>query len=68
MTMQRRHFELIAASLHRSHMAKGLTGNAKQRAAALGGVRLVAIDLASSLAHTNPNFDRDRFLKACGVE
>jgi hypothetical protein len=66
--MERRHFELIAGCVSRSRMAKGLTGNAKERNAALGGIRLVAIDLAATLANENPNFDRARFMKACGLD
>jgi hypothetical protein len=66
--MQRRHFELIAASIHRSRMAKSLIGNAKERNAAIDGIRLVATDLAASLAATNPDFDRARFMKACGLD
>lgn len=65
--MERRHFELIAGSVSRSRMAKGLEGNAVKRTAALDGIRLVAIDLAATLANDNPNFDRARFMKACGL-
>jgi hypothetical protein len=66
--MERRHFELIAGCVSRSRMAKSLTGNAKERNAALSGIQLVATDLAATLAHTNENFDRARFMKACGFE
>ncbi len=31
------------------------------------GVAWVARNLADALAHDNPRFDRERFLKACGV-
>jgi len=58
----------IAAALHRSRMAKSLERNATKRAAAVDGVRLVAIDLSATLAADNPRFDRKRFLAACGVE
>lgn len=27
----------------------------------------IALELASALADTNPRFDRERFLRACGV-
>jgi hypothetical protein len=66
--MERRHFELIAGCVSRSRMAKSLTGNAKERNAALSGIRLVATDLAATLANENPNFDRARFMKACGLD
>jgi hypothetical protein len=65
--MERRHFELIAGCVARSRMAKSLIGNAKERTAAIDGIRLVAIDLAATLANENPNFDRARFMRACGL-
>ena len=64
--MQRRHFELIAASIARSRMASEISGTAAKKAAAVAAIRLVAIDLATSCAKENPAFDRDRFMKACG--
>lgn len=63
--MQRRHFELIAASIARSRQASSIGGTAAKKAAA-AAIHLVAIDLAVSLAATNPAFDRARFLAACG--
>ncbi len=53
MTMQRRHFELIAEAIQE-----------------LGDVAIrpfMARHFASKLAATNPNFNRARFLRACGV-
>jgi len=64
--MQRRHFELIAASIARSRQASSIGGTAAKKAAAANAIRLVAIDLSVSLAHENPNFDKERFLTACG--
>lgn len=63
---QRRHYEKIAASLHRSQMAKSLERDNKHRLQAIDGIRLVAIDIASTFAADNPRFDRERFMKACG--
>lgn len=51
--MQRRHFELIARVV--SHIT-----NTTNR-------RTVAEEFADELAHTNPQFDRAKFLRACGV-
>lgn len=65
--MTKKHYELIAAALHRTRMVQDMTGNAKQRTAAVGAVRLAAIDIAATLAHDNPRFDRARFLEAAGV-
>lgn len=56
MTMQRRHFELIASVIH------SMTGEDFE------GLRpVIARRFANELATTNPQFQRDKFLKACGV-
>jgi hypothetical protein len=55
MTMQRRHFEMIAETLRR---------HTPQYPAA---VAALARDFADTLARTNQRFDRARFLAACGV-
>lgn len=68
--MTRKDYELIASSIHRTVMVKTspqLQPNKVKRETAADTLRLVAIDLAASLRHTNPNFDEDRFLKAAGV-
>jgi hypothetical protein len=51
--MQHRHFAAIAAII-----AKIPPYNYEER-------RFIARHFAEELSHTNPNFDRDRFLKAC---
>lgn len=66
--MQRRHFELIAASIWRSQAASSISGTAPAKAAARKAIHLVATDIAASCAHENPNFDKARFMKACGFE
>lgn len=55
MTMQRRHFEFIADTVRDLGLQPDI------RAA-------VAMEFALKLNRTNANFDRARFLKACGVE
>lgn len=65
--MTRRDYELIAASVSRSRMVKGLIGRTPERNAALDAVSLVAIDLAATLANDNPRFDKERFFNACGI-
>ena len=64
--MTRQDFELIAASVARSRMASGISGAAAVKSAKESAVRLVAIDLAASLANAHPGFDRDRFMTAAG--
>jgi hypothetical protein len=53
---QKRHYEVIAEEV------KGFywVGKPDQRA--------IADRFADRFAHDNPNFDRSRFLKACGLE
>jgi predicted oxidoreductase len=53
--MQRRHFELIAATI------KGLPSD-------VYGCEQVAKAFADALRAENPRFDRARFLTACGIE
>jgi hypothetical protein len=55
MTMQRRHFELIAETIAE------LPANGNQR-------YVVAHQFARKLRATNPQFNEARFLRACGVE
>ena len=59
MTMQRRHFEIIADTF-KSAIAG--TPNEDQRK----GVKFAIKLFAAQLAATNPKFDKERFLEACG--
>lgn len=54
-TMQHRHFAAIAA------FVANLSGSMSP-----ADVHLVADHFARELAGTSPNFDRDRFMRACG--
>lgn len=56
-TMQHRHFATIARVINRLHTRKPdrLTSG------------MVASFFADALAETNPRFDRERFLRACGT-
>jgi len=56
--MERRHFELIAAVLNEagSHMPIDMAGR-----------EYIARRFADTLAKCNSGFNRERFLKACGV-
>lgn len=56
--MSRKDFELIAATLK---LAFDNTGTADDR-------YNVCVEMAAVLGSTNPRFDRDRFLQACGVQ
>ena len=68
--MSKKDFELIARVLKRcradSEYHTALSG--PQRRAAVASIDNASIDFADELAATNPRFDRERFLRACGVE
>lgn len=67
-TMTRQNFQLIANSVRRTYQVTSFTEkNAVKKRAKYEAIRLVANDLAGSLATTNPQFDQDRFLAACGI-
>lgn len=66
MTMQRRHFEMIAGSLRASISRFSANPNGPWTVGEEG--RRICEDLADALAGTNPDFNRSRFLRACGVE
>jgi len=55
MTLTRQHFQLIADAIRVTNFT-----NPQDRIA-------LASEFARKLADTNPNFDRTRFLTACGV-
>ena len=64
--MTRKDYELIAGAVARSRQASSLTKRAPERQAKADALRLVATDLAATLAADNPRFDKERFLAACG--
>lgn len=66
MAFQRRHYEMIASSIGRTRMAVNIGPKARMTGPA--AVRLAAIDLAATFAADNSRFDRDRFLRACGID
>lgn len=69
MSMTKSNYVLIADSIHRSKMVtEMLEKNQVRKQAKLDAYRLVASDLAGSLYGDNKKFDRDKFLKACGVK
>jgi hypothetical protein len=66
--MSRKDFEAIAAAIQLSVtqiLNTYVAGN--ERTAALDGIRTTAIQIANACADSNPRFDRNRFLAACGV-
>jgi len=62
--MTRKDYIAIAAAIHRTGMAINIGGKKSAEYAH----RLLAIDIAATMAQDNPRFDRARFLKACGIE
>lgn len=62
--MTRKDFELIAAAIKE---AQTMFPASDAGSCARLGARTVAIELAARLRATNPRFDREKFLAACGV-
>jgi len=60
--MTKKDYELIAKAISDTYDAMECT-----TIQAAFGVEMVARNLATALASANPRFDRERFLKACGV-
>jgi hypothetical protein len=60
--MTKKHFEALAAALRQSQI------DFKGKFAEQVGSEDAARRIADVCARFNPNFDRARFLKACGVE
>lgn len=58
-------FDLIAGSIWRSGFIPDK--NKVRQTAKEKMRRLIAIDLASSIKHINPDFDRSSFMIACGL-
>lgn len=67
MTMQRRHFELIAEAMKRSKPPR-LGMIADEQHIARAQWETCVSELATQCKLANSNFNRDRFLRACGVE
>lgn len=60
--MTKKDFELIASSLKKSF--EEAQGNLNQEVTIEG----LIIDLSDTLAGKNPRFNKEKFLKACGVD
>lgn len=64
--MTKKDYILIAQSVWRSGYVKDK--NAVRQLAKEAMRRLIAIDLATSLQADNPDFNRTKFMEACGVQ
>jgi len=61
--MTKKDYELIANVIHQAKYTANIMGPDCSRI-----YRKIAVDMADRLAGNNSRFDRDKFLKACGVE
>lgn len=65
--MTKKDYQLIAGAIHRSLRAvEWVEGNKIKREVSRSMAHLIATDLAATLAHDNPRFDKDKFKEACG--
>ena len=67
--MTKKDYELIANTMMRSHPQFGylIAYTPSKTRTRLEQYTMTVEDLAGALANDNPRFDRERFLKACGV-
>lgn len=65
MTMTRRHFEAIAARI--SARFRNAEYAARDASSYRHALQDLTSDLADICAQENPAFNRERFLKACGI-
>ena len=63
--MTRKHYELIARAIRDSRPHAYGEGHERVESAQFDRT---AVEVAIALSWENPRFDRERFLKACGVE
>lgn len=66
MSMTKKDYELIAWAVKRSGIIPDKNRVRQQGRESMR--RLIANDLAGSLYGDNPKFDKNKFLKACGIE
>lgn len=66
--MTRKHFEAIAARIRDLFDGNSPVSEANFIAGYARGVEDVTKELCAEFARINPNFDRARFLTACGME
>ena len=65
--MSRKHFIQIAASI-KNHLDQTQGQDSYTAAAGESAIRRLAISLADDFGGFNSNFNRRRFLRACGIE
>ena len=66
--MTRKDYQLIADVFQRNRIYDSFIFDEEARGSAYRAASRVAYDLADALALDNPRFNRDTFLKACGIE
>ena len=66
--MTKKHFEALAAAIRQAREDVRLIDNPDGRAYARAVINQTATRISATCANFNPNFDRARFLAACGVE
>lgn len=60
--MTRKDYILLADALRRARIETLRTGHDAE------GIRIAAIEIAYELKDDNPAFDKERFMKACGID
>ena len=66
--MTKKDYELIASVIATNYLHSHLWSNEDKREGAETAVECIAEDMADMLAADNLRFDRNRFLRACGLD
>lgn len=67
MNVEKRHFEMIAAAI-RDALDAGSHEPPAEKLSAMASLKTAADYIADGCKADNPNFDRKRFLNACGFD
>lgn len=66
--MTKKDYELIAGAVVRTMHVASWDKNQVRKQAKFEALKLIAHDLSGSLYVDNPKFDREKFLKSCGIQ
>lgn len=67
MAMTKKHYEMVARHINAEHTAYASSDIPPVSSAVFDAMRELSEYLAKEFAADNPNFDRAKFLRACGV-
>jgi hypothetical protein len=66
--MTKKHYEAIAKDINNAYNHAGNLATVSSQDKAQNAIRLLTLSLCNTFITDNKNFNRDKFLTACGVE